>query len=204
MRTEEPAGPEQRVDKRPFTMFDPCPEPAAYGGASKWQRRPPQGPESSPCVARTPSSGSDLSAPSDQTLSRRNSAVELTAVVVSGRGGHRPGIPGKNSQKYSKLLGACTFKRTRALTPLCVVTRDEKRRMYAPSLHVPQESRILGRQSSLVRQVPQAQDQVLPPASVFELRRPWAVGAMQCRFRVQGLGFRAHGTCVKVFSVKPL
>jgi hypothetical protein len=37
------------------------------------------------------------------------------------------------------------------------------------------------RQSSLVRQVPQAQDQVLPPASVFELRRPWAVGAMQCR-----------------------
>ena len=63
--------------------------------ASKWPRRPPQGLESSPCVARTPSSGSDLSAPSNQTLSRRNNAVERTAVVVSGRGGRRPGIPGK-------------------------------------------------------------------------------------------------------------
>jgi len=30
MRTEEPGGGEQRADKRPFTMFDPCPELAAY------------------------------------------------------------------------------------------------------------------------------------------------------------------------------
>ena len=102
---EEPGGPEQRADKRPFTMFDPSPELAAYGGASKWQRRPPHGPESSPRVAHrvqsTPGAEpSDLSAPSDLTQSRGGIAMQWTALFVAGRGLAGPGSPGTSSQKY--------------------------------------------------------------------------------------------------------
>jgi hypothetical protein len=105
MPSAEPGDHEQRADKRPFTMFDHSPELAAYGGASKWQRRPPHGPESSPRVAHrvqsTPGAEpSDLSAPSDLTQSRGGSAMQWTALFVAGRGLAGPGSPGTSSQKY--------------------------------------------------------------------------------------------------------
>lgn len=124
---EEPGGPEQRADKRPYTMFDPCPELAAYGGASKCQRRPPQGPERSPRAAHREQSAlgaetSGLSVQSDLTLSRGGSAMRWTALFVAGRGLAGPESTGTLSQKYLK-FGTC--KSTRTLTPLFAVTRDE-------------------------------------------------------------------------------